>query len=99
MDKEFKGEMHINGKILPITAWNIQFCPANEPHLMYNGNFLPANQVPNCEISLCEEKATQPCALCLTPICNGHASMAAKEHMCHRCRLSQWIYLNGKGVV
>ncbi len=94
MDKEYKGEIHINGKILPITSFIFAFSPPPEPHLMYNRQFLPANQVPECETSLCEEKATQDCVLCLTPICNGHASMAVKEHICHACRLATWIYVN-----
>lgn len=99
MDKEYKGEIHINGKVLPITSFSIDFSPIPEPMLEYNGKFLPANQVPECETSLCKEKAVQKCVLCLTPICNGHASMATKEFVCHYCRLSQWMYLNGKGVV
>lgn len=92
MDKEYKGEIHINGKILPIVGWKIDMSPLPEMIFEYKGRILPANQVPNCKISLCEEKATQPCVLCLTPICNGHASMATEEHVCHYCRLSQWMY-------
>jgi hypothetical protein len=99
MDKEYKGEIYINGKVLPITSCSFSISDHTEMLLMYNGQILPFSQVPECETSLCEEKATQPCVLCLTPICNGHASMATKEHICQYCRLSQWMYLNGKGVV
>jgi len=88
MDKKHKGEIHVNGKILPIISFNIEFNSTLEPSLEYDGQVLPANQVPNCEISLCEEKATQKCDLCFTPICNGHA----KAYICHYCRLSQWMY-------
>lgn len=59
-------------------------------HLEYNGEILPDNCVPNCKISLCEEKATAPCERCEDPICNGHVSLAVEGHVCQTCRFVEW---------
>lgn len=91
MSEEFKDEVNADGYVYPITGCSDH----TEMLLDHNGQALPISQVPECETSLCKEKATQKCDLCFTPICNGHA----KARICHYCRLSQWMYLNGKGVV
>ncbi len=59
---------------------------------MYNGTSTLEQDVPTCEaMTLCEEKATQDCILCKKPTCNGHVSFATEQHICHYCRLIDWV--------
>lgn len=62
-------------------------------YLIYNGASTLDYHVPFCKITFCTEKATQDCIKCSTPICNGHACSATKQHICHYCRLIDWIQL------
>ena len=58
--------------------------------LVYNEHTLPANRVPRCKVTLCDQKATKDCEGCGDPICNGHVSFAVQGHICQWCRFMKW---------
>lgn len=62
-------------------------------YLMYNGKSTLDYHVPSCKITFCTEKATQDCVKCGDPICNGHASFATDQRICHYCRLIDWVQI------
>lgn len=56
----------------------------------YDGRLLPEFRIPNCHVSLCENKARWMCDNCCSSICDFHISSASEGHVCQKCRLIKW---------
>lgn len=65
-------------------------------YIIYKGESTIDHDVPICKMTYCLKKAKADCMKCGTATCSDHVCKCIAQHICHWCRLIDWI-LHEKG--